>query len=265
MNPVRTLIVDDEPLARDGIRLLLQDQPDFQIIGECSTGKQAVEFLINHPADLVFIDVQMPEMTGIEAVSMIRANPMPVIVFVTAYDQYALDAFRVHATDYLLKPFSDEQFYAVLNRVRKAIEQQSFKELSERLIQLLSRFGHTAPADKKTPASGYLSRIPVSSGGKTVFVKTGDIEWIEAADYYAEIHTQNEMYLIRETMNHLEQQLDPGKFFRIHRSTIVQLERIRELEPYFNGEYLVVLDSGRKFKLSKNRAEKLKSLLKINS
>lgn len=265
MNPIRTLIVDDEPLARDGIRLLLQDQQDFQIIGECGTGLQAVEFLNHNPADLVFIDVQMPEMNGIEAVSMIRANPMPVIVFVTAYDQYALDAFRVHAADYLLKPYSDEQFYGMLNRVRKAIEQHSFKELSERLIQLLSRYEPAALAENKTSASGYLSRIPVSSDGKIVFVKTGDIEWIEAADYYAEIHTQNETYLIRETMNHLEQQLDPDKFFRIHRSTIVPLDRIRELEPYFNGEYFVVLDSGRKFKLSKNRAVKLKSLLKINS
>jgi two-component system, LytTR family, response regulator len=266
MNPIRTLIVDDEPLAREGIRLLLQDQPDFNVVGECGNGAQAVNYLNHHPVDLLFIDVQMPEMNGFEVLSNIRPVHMPVIVFVTAFDQYALEAFRVHAMDYLLKPYSDERFYKILDRVRASIEHKNFKELSDRLIKLLSQYGQGGMEKMNLAApSKYLSRIPVSSGGKIIFIKTADVEWIEAADYYVEIHTNDNSYLLRETMNHLEEQLDPDRFFRIHRSTIVPLEHIHELEPYFNGEYFIVLDNGRKFKLSKSRYDNLKSRLNLSS
>ncbi len=266
MNPIRTLIVDDEPLAREGIRLLIENKPAFQVIGECGSGAEALEFLNQQPADLLFIDVQMPEMNGIEAAAAIRQEPMPIVVFVTAYDQYALEAFRVHALDYLLKPFNDAQFYSVLDRIRALVEQRQFKDLSDRLIQMLSQYHQARNAFQPiSPATDYITRIPVTADGKIVFIRTSDIEWIEAADYYVEIHTRSGMFLHRETMNRLESQLDPKKFFRIHRSTIVPLGSIQALEPYFNGEYYVVLENGRKFKLSKNRADELKRQLQITA
>lgn len=253
---IQVLIVDDEPLAREGIRLLLQAQSDMRVVGECGTGIEALEFLRKHKVDLIFLDVQMPEMTGIQMLAHLERRSLPAIIFVTAYDQYALEAFRVHAVDYLMKPFTDEQFGEALERARHQIQAWDVAGLEARLAALLNHMSRNVV----NPTS-FLTRISIPTAGRTEFVKTADIDWIEAADYYVEVHVGSRAHLLRETMNRLEEQLDPSRFVRIHRSTIVNIDRIHAIEPYFKGDYCVALKDGKKLKVSKNRYEKLKEVL----
>lgn len=261
METISALIVDDEPVAREGIRVMLQDDPDIEVVGECADGATAVEMIRGLEPDLVFLDIQMPETDGFAVIEEIGTDRMPAVIFVTAYDQYALRAFDVAALDYLLKPFDDERFAASLERVKAQIRQNEVGELSRRLVALLETQADQA-ADQSPPESGaYLERVMLKVGGRVIFRKVGDIDYIEAEGDYVRLHMGGESHLLRDTMKRLESQLDPRRFARIHRSTIVNLDRIKELHPYFHGDYMVVLKDGTELKLSRTRRASLERRL----
>ena len=249
---IRTLIVDDEPLARERLRKLLQDEPEIEFVGECADGVDAVNTIQKLSPDLVFLDVQMPELDGFGVVAKIDAARMPAIVFVTAHDKFALKAFEVHALDYLLKPFDRERFQIALRRAVDHIHRGQPKELGERLDSLMAELkGKSKPAE----------RLTVKTGGRIFFLKTETIDWIEASDNYVNLHAGNESHLLRETMAALEARLSPDTFLRISRSTIVNVERIQELQPMFHGEYVIILRNGTRLTLSRGYRDKLPQLL----
>jgi two-component system LytT family response regulator len=260
---IRTLVVDDEPLARRNIRLLLEGDPEIEIVGEAASGREALALIGEHSPDLVFLDIQMPETDGFGVLERIEAAEMPVVVFVTAFDQYALRAFDFHALDYLLKPFDDARFEKALRRAKLQVEQRDIKDLSRRLIALLEGRGEPASAEaaQSHEAPRYLSRLLIKSAGRVFFLKADEIDYVSAEDYYVRLHVGRKGHLLRETMNELESKLDPARFVRIHRSTIVTLERVRELQQLFNGEYGVRLLDGTELKLSRSRREHLEKLL----
>ncbi len=245
---IRTLIVDDEPLGRERIRTLLADDPEIEVTGECPDGKHAIAAIERFRPDLVFLDVQMPEVDGFAVLDAIASERMPVIIFVTAYDRYAVQAFEVHALDYLLKSFDRERFRAALQRAKEEIRRSREGLLNERLAGLLE--------DLQTKQKR-LTRLVVKSAGRIVFLRVEEIDWVEAADNYVRVHAGRESHLIRETLQSLENCLNPEKFLRIHRSTLVNLDRIRELRPIFHGDYLVKLNDGTELTLSRNYREKL--------
>ncbi len=260
---IRTLIVDDEPLARQSIRLLLKADAEVEVVGEAGSGAEAVKAIRRHSPDLVFLDIQMPEMDGFGVIEHIDAERMPVVVFVTAFDRYALKAFEVHALDYLLKPFSDARFEKALRQAKAQIGQREISHLSQRLLALLEdRDGRRAPPPTAR-ATNYLSRLMVKSAGRVFFLKADEIDWIEAADYYVKLHVGRKSHLLRESMSELESKLDPEKFLRTHRSSIVNLDRVREMHPLPGGEYAVLLHDGTSLKLSRARREHLQRLLDI--
>jgi two-component system LytT family response regulator len=249
---IRTVIVDDEPLARERLRDLLRAEPDLEITAECANGRDAVAAIRHHAPDLVFLDVQMPELDGFGVLAELAGGPLPAVVFVTAHDQFALRAFEVHAVDYLLKPFDRERFQTALRRAVERIERQQTGELGQRLTALLADL----------PLHGqHLERLAIKSGGRVIFLRVDDVDWIEAADNYVSLHVGNETHLHRETMTAMEAQLPPKKFMRISRSTIVNLDRIKELQPMFHGEYAVILRNGARLTLSRSYREKLDQLM----
>ncbi len=260
MEKIRTIIVDDEPLGRDSMCVLLKRDSEIELIRECANGHEALQAIHEASPDLLFLDVQMPEMDGFEVLSRVPAERMPMVVFVTAYDQHALRAFEVHALDYLLKSYSDERFEAALRRAKEQIRQKKVNEISQRLVALLDS---QRQEKAQTPAElgAYLTRLVVKSGGRIFFLKTAEIDWFEAADYYVYLHVGGKSHLLRETMNGLEKQLDPRKFQRIHRSTIVNLDRIKELQSHVRGDYTVILQDGTQLKLSRSHRPKLEAAL----
>jgi two-component system LytT family response regulator len=245
---VRVLIADDEPLARERLRTLLGVESWLEIVAECPDGTQAADAIARLQPDLAFLDVQMPGATGFDVIDRVGAAKMPLVVFVTAFDRYALRAFDVHALDYLLKPFDRERFQQTLARARQQLERRSNGEFERRLLALVQ--------DLK-PSPSRLERFVIKSGGRVFFVRADEIDWIEAAGNYVKLHVGAEAHLFRETMTTLETQLDPDVFFRIHRSHIVNIERVKELQPWFNGEYVVFLRSGTRLTLSRGYREKL--------
>ena len=249
---IRTLIVDDEPLARERIRQLLHKEPDIDILGECADGRDAVAAIGKHKPDLVFLDVQMPECDGFDVLEMLGGELPPAVVFVTAYDQYALKAFEAGALDYLLKPFDSGRFKKALERARERIQREPADDLSRRVSELL--------ADLKTGPKPQ-NRLAIKSGGKVLFLKIDEIDWVEAADNYVNLHVGNESHLHRETMAALATKFPADKFMRISRSTMVNIERIKELQPMFHGEYTVILRNGARLTLSRGYREKLNQLL----
>ena len=245
---IRTLIVDDEPLGRERIKALLAGDPEVEVIGECPDGRRAIRAIEERNPDLVFLDVQMPEVDGFGVLEAICVERMPVIIFVTAYDQYAVQAFEVHALDYLLKSYDRERFSAAVQRAKEEIRRVREGELNDRLVGLLENL--QMKKDR-------LTRLVIKSGGRIVFLRVEEVDWIEAADNYVRVHAGREAYLIRETLQSLERRLDPGQFLRIHRSFLVNLDRIRELQPMFHGDYVVKLADGTELMLSRNYREKL--------
>lgn len=245
---IRTLIVDDEPLGRERIRTLLAGDAEIEIIGECPDGRRAITVIEERKPDLVFLDVQMPEVDGFGVLDGICAERMPVIIFVTAYDRYAVQAFEVHALDYLLKSFDRERFSAAVQRAKEEIRRSREGLLNERLAGLL---------EDLQMKKDRLTRLVIKSAGRIVFLRVEEIDWVEAADNYVRVHAGKESHLIRETLQSLEKRLDPGKFLRIHRSFVVNLDRIRELQPIFHGDYAVKLADGTELTLSRNYREKL--------
>src|SRR5579859_374349 len=245
---IRTLIVDDEPLGRERVRTLLARDEDIEVVGESGDGKKAIAAIEKLKPDLVFLDVQMPEVDGFGVLEAISGEQAPAIVFVTAFDKYAVQAFEVHALDYLLKSFDPERFEATLKRAKEAIRRSREGAPNERLAGLIEDL----EAKKKRPA-----RLVIRAAGRITFLRVDEIDWIEAADNYVRVHVGKEAHLVRETLQALETRLDPGKFLRIHRSHLVNLERIRELQPVFHGDYLVRLIDGTELTLSRNYREKL--------
>lgn len=252
MAPIRAMIVDDEPLARRGIRAQLNDEKDIEIVSECRNGREAVAAIAAQSPDLVFLDVQMPELDGFGVLQTIGAERMPAVIFVTAYDKYALRAFEVNALDYLLKPFEPERFTKALQHAREQIERRSVRDLSRRLQNLL---------DDLKPAQKPLERLVIKSTGRIFFLCVSEIDWIEAADNYVRLHSGGHEHLLRETMNSLEKRLDPDQFLRIHRSRMVNIQRVKEVQPLFRGEYNILLQGGTRLESSRGYRDRLQKLL----
>ncbi len=261
MSKIRAVVVDDEGLARDTLQLLLDNHDDIEVLAACENGEEAVEAINTMAPDLVFLDIQMPAMNGFEVIETIGPENMPVVIFVTAYDQYALKAFEAQALDYLLKPFDDDRFEQALERVRGMIRQQQVGELGARLAALVAG-EETAPAPTADATATYLQRIMIKSRQSMYFLRVEDVEWIEAAGDYVAIHAGGKSHLLRETMSGILQKLDPTKFVRIHRSSIVCIDSISELKPYFHGDYIILLKSGKELKLSRRYWEKVEKVLK---
>jgi two-component system LytT family response regulator len=245
---IRARVVDDEPMARARILLLLRQESDVEVIGQC-----AVSVIQQQLPDLVFLDIQMPGCDGFGVIQHIGPDRMPTVVFVTAYDEYALKAFEVHALDYLLKPFGKDRFQETLRHAREYLDGRRAGDLGRRLLALVH--------DLKPEQPQRVDRLVVKSGGRVFFLRTDEIDWIEAAGNYVRLHLGEESHLFRETMNGIESRLDGRRFARIHRSRIVNTERIKELHPTFNGEHVVVLRSGTRLTLSRGYREKLQDVL----
>lgn len=252
MEPIRVMIVDDEPLARDGVRLHLEAEAGVEVVGEAVDGGEAVDRILELKPDLVFLDVQMPGLDGFAVVEAVGAEAMPVTIFITAYDQFALRAFEAHAIDYLLKPFDSERFRRALDRARTQVRGRKRADVEDRLSALISEL-----RGKKE----FLERIVVRSGGRILILRIEDVDWLEAASNYVRIHCGGRQYLLRETMTNLETRLDPAQFVRIHRSTIVRLDRIKELEPLFQGDYVLILEDGTRLTSSRGYRDRLQGML----
>jgi two-component system, LytTR family, response regulator len=252
MKKIKVLVADDEPLARERLAGLLSQEPDIEVVGQARDGEEAVTAIHDDSPDLVFLDVQMPQMNGFDVIEAVGSDKMPLVIFVTAYDQHALKAFQVRALDYLLKPFDRERFKDALSRARKQLERDENGDLGRRLLALVKDLRRDQPKS---------DRLVVKSGGRLFFLRTDEIDWVEAAGNYVRLHVGPGSHLLRETMNAIEGRLDPEKFFRIHRSRIVNMERIQELQPWLNGEYAVLLRTGTRLTLSRGYREKLQDRL----
>jgi two-component system, LytTR family, response regulator len=255
--PIRTLIVDDMPPARRRIRRHLERAPGFEIIGECGDGASAIASVRELKPDLMFLDVQMPEIDGFGVIAALAPEERPAILFVTAHDEHALRAFEVHALDYLLKPFDAERIDSALERAREQLRRRGGEHsLDHRLDALLAQL-----KPHFNPGTRWLRRVAVKARGRTRVVAVDEIDWIGAEGNYLSLHLGPETHLIRETMNEFEQQLDPQSFVRIHRSTIVNLDRVRELSPLFNADHTVLLKDGTELTLSRSYHDRVKALL----
>jgi two-component system, LytTR family, response regulator len=253
---IRALIVDDEALAREGIRDLLAAEPDVAVVGECRDGAEALAALRTLAPDLVLLDVQMPELDGFALLDALRraGGRLPVVVFVTAHDAYALRAFAVHAIDYLLKPVDRARFAVAMRRARAQLAADAGEEVGRRVVALLRDL-----EERRRPPD--VERLLVKSDGRAFFLKTQTVDWIEAEGNYARIHVGAAHYLVRESLGALERQLDPRQFFRVHRSTIVNVDRVREIQPMFKGDHVVILVDGRRLSLTRKYREQLEQRL----
>jgi two-component system LytT family response regulator len=255
---ITALIVDDEPLGRELIRHMLGAHADIQVVGEYGDGEKALAALRRRRPDVVFLDVRMPRIDGLEVLSRLQVDGRPLVVFVTAYDAYAVKAFEAQALDYLLKPFDQERFDRMLGRVRQRIAQLDEAALGQGLRKLVAGHATTAPPPPRAPDE----RIAVKDGGRVTFVPVAELMFVEASGNYVALRTRGgRTHLVHETMAAMEARLDPAKFVRIHRSTIVNVLRIRQLEPHFNGEYVVLLDDGTRLKLSRTYADAARAVL----
>lgn len=248
----RVVIVDDEPIAREGIRTQLAREPAVEIVAECGDGLEAVETIREFAPDLLFLDVQMPGMSGFEVMHAVGPDVVPAVIFVTAYDKYALQAFDVNAVDYLLKPFDTERFQKAFQRALIQIQRSTTATINENLKALLESI---------KPGARYLERLVVKSKGRIFFLPVAEIDWIESADNYVSLHAGRETHLIRETLTSLETKLNPEEFLRLRHAAIVNVKRIRELRPLFKGEYEIVLQNGTKLTSSRRYRRRLEELL----
>ncbi|CAN5885193.1 LytTR family DNA-binding domain-containing protein [soil metagenome] len=254
---IRAVIADDEPPARRRIHALLDREPDIEVVAECRDGREAIATVREAAPDLLFLDIQMPEASGFEVLAALEPERMPAVIFVTAYDEFALKAFEVHALDYLLKPFDRERFQTALSRARAQLQRQRVGDADSRVLALLD--------DLRGPQQHFPQRIPVKSGGRVRFVEVEEIEYFEAEGNYVRVHAGGRSYLLREPLSALEARLDPRRFLRIHRGIIVQIPRIQELEPLFKGEYVVTLRGGAKVRSSRRYRSRLHEVLGMTS
>jgi two-component system LytT family response regulator len=257
---IRCVIVDDEPLLREGMRLLLSKQEDIEVVGECGDGADAVEVINVMNPDLVFLDVQMPQMSGFEVLAQLDERQLPMIVFVTAYDQYAVDAFEVRALDYLLKPFTDERFTDALDRARGRLGEAEQARIAGQVAELV----HYLATEKAGPLRGqspYPHRLAVKDRKRVRFVRVSDIIWIESAGNYVHLHTRDQKHLVRQTMKNLEERLDPDQFARVHRTAIVNLAFVQEIHDGDYGDAEIHLKTGGRVPISRTHRSSLKERL----
>ena len=250
---MKAVIADDEPLARERIRTLLAGEADIEIVAEAANGADAVQVVREHRPDLLFLDVQMPGLDGFGALEQLSADELPSVVFVTAYDEYALQAFEVHALDYLLKPFNRTRFQKTLRRAREHVLGRANGDLSRKLVSLLE----TLRSNRQ-----HLDRIVIRNAGRVTFLPTTEIDWIDAAGNYVKIYSGKDQHILRETLKNLEGRLDPAIFVRVHRSTILNVERIRELQPLFHGDCIAILRDGTRITCSRSFSDRLDALLR---
>ena len=266
MDPIRTVVVDDEPNAREGLLGLLAGHEGIAVVGEARNGREAVAVIRHERPELLYLDIQMPELDGFGVLAELAPAEVPVVVFVTAYDAHALRAFEVHALDYLLKPFSDERFAESLGVAKHQVRQRRAGALGQQLSALLQGEDDPTAASPAPPSAvssdtdsasaegePYLDRLMVPTSRGTVFIRAEQIDWIEADDYYAKLHVSGRSYLLRETMQSLASRLDPRRFVRTHRSAIVNIDRIATLQPYFRGAHVLTLKDGTQVMLSRSR------------
>jgi two-component system LytT family response regulator len=243
---LQTIIVDDEAPARERVRDLLAGEPDIAVAAECPNGREAIAAIGEHRPHLLFLDIQMPQVNGFDVLRALPANQLPAVIFTTAYDQHALKAFEVHALDYLLKPFKQARFKAALQRARDHLCKRNDGDADTRILALLERI---------RPEQSYTNRFVVKTASRVVIVKAGDVDWIESAANYALLHVGDKTHLVRETMRALEEQLSPTQFLRVSRSAIVNIERIKELQPMMKGEYVVLLHNGKQLNMTRGIRE----------
>jgi two-component system LytT family response regulator len=250
---IKTLIVEDDPLARKRIETLLEQDPQIEIAGACQDGEEAVDAIARLKPDLVFLDIQLPKMDGFEVLKVIDPKSFPQVIFASAYDQYALKAFAFHAIDYLLKPFDDQRFFTALNGAKEMILRHDSEKISDRVQALLTYL-------KREEV--YLKRILIKADGRIHIIPVEDIQWFEADGYTIKIYNQAECFKLRKTMKEIEEKLDPETFVRIHRSYIINMDYIKEIQEWFRGDYLVILKSGKKLTISKSYYRKVISRLR---
>ena len=264
MSAFRVVVVDDEVTARTGIAALVGADPELEVVAACASGKEAITAIHELEPDLVLLDVQMPRMDGFEVLRAVGAEQMPMVVFVTAYDQFALKAFEVFAFDYLLKPFDDDRFRATMARAKIALRNAEDGRFGRQIRALIeqTRDRGVAPDEAAGEGSGGpLTRLVVKTGGRVTLLRVEEIDWIEAADYCVRVHSRGRSFMIRESMGSLEGRLDASRFFRTSRSAIVNLDRVEEIQPAFRGEHVIILRDRTKVALSRPRRPRLEALL----
>ncbi len=252
---LRTIIADDERLARKKLRILLSSEPGIEIVAECPDGKQTLTALRTHKPDLLLLDIQMPDMDGFGVLRAIPPAEIPVVIFTTAYDQYAVKAFETHALDYLLKPFDRDRLRSAINRARVEFLRSRDRETTSRILDFLTQNKAESQAD---------GRLAFKSGGRVVFLDLDEIDWLSAAANYVTLRVGAESYVLREGIGHISERLDPNKFVRIHRSTIVNVKKIKQVEPVNSGEYIVVLKDGKELSCSRGYRAGLQRLIDKN-
>ncbi len=264
---ISVLIIDDESHGRDVVRMMLKGHQDIDVLQECSNGIEAREAIKDRSPDLIFLDIKMPGLDGIEMLRQLKLEERPYVVFVTAYNEYALQAFEEHALDYLLKPFDQERFDQMLDRARGQVAQSEEAAFGRRLKRFLDGNNVSAPSTSSSGQSAprpCVDRLVVKESGRVFFLNPTEVDWLEAAGNYVSLHVGSKTHMIYETMGSMEQRLDPNKFVRIHRSTIVNVDCIKEMQSHFNGEYIVILNTGDKLKLSRSYRDKAKAALGIS-
>jgi two-component system LytT family response regulator len=262
---LRTLLVDDEALSRRGLELRLRMAADVEIVGHCTNGREALNAIRDQKPDLVFLDIQMPGLSGFDVLAELQPHELPMIVFVTAYDRFAVQAFEARAIDYVLKPVDDERLAATLNHVRELTEQRAAVAERNQLVHLLAELrgsGEIEPDEPRTMEPQVPSWLPIRNGRETVRVPVHTIEWVDAAGDYLCIHADGHTHILRATMREMENLLDPRLFQRVHRSTIVNLTRVKSLRAHMNGEYFLRLEGGQELKLSRTYRDKVEYFLK---
>jgi len=252
---IRAVIADDETLARKKLRILLASETGVHVVAECRDGQQTLAALRDYKPDLLLLDVQMPDADGFQILKAVPEDSMPIVIFTTAYDQYAIRAFEAHAMDYLLKPFDQERLHQAIERARSELMRSHSQELTHRILDLLSNAKSNRPADR---------RLIVKAGGRVIFLDLDDIDWVEAAANYVKLNVGKESHLLREAIGRLAEKLDPNQFVRIHRSTIVNVRKIKELQPCNSGEYIVVLKNGKELSCSRGHRSGLQQLIEQN-
>jgi two-component system LytT family response regulator len=252
---IRALIVDDEPLARDRIREMLKEHPEIEVIGEARNGREAIDLIVNQNPDLVFLDVQMPDLDGFDVLQNLNVDHLPLIIFVTAYDQHAIRAFNVHAVDYLTKPFDRKRFAEAVNQAKVFMKGAKEPETA-RILAMLQEL---------KAGARYRERFAIKNGETVFFVRAEDVDAIEAEGNYVRLNLGNASHLLRDTLNNIESQINPRMFVRIHRRTIVNINRVKELQTWARGEYRVVLSTGAHYTLSRGYRQHFESFIKLGS
>jgi two-component system LytT family response regulator len=257
---IRAIIADDERLAREKLRILLASEANVKVVAECSDGKQALSAIRTHGTDLLLLDIQMPDMDGFQVLDELSPEEMPVVIFTSAYDQYAIRAFEAHALDYLLKPFDQERLHHAIARARLELSKTQDREITHRILSLLSQV-----KSEMLPESSTEGRLVIRAKGRVVFLNLSEIDWIEASANYVQLNVGKESHLFRETISRVSERLNPNHFVRIHRSTIVNVRKIKELIPVNSGEYIVVLKNGKELSCSRGYRAALESMIEKHS